>query len=579
MKKKFKSRDSERSALAVLAEAILLCVVFASTTQVFAQRRLGRPPSGRELEGTPILAAGTNVIPDGTVLIVEMDTRLNSGTAQVSDRFLTRIATPVIDAGGRTLLPSGTIVEGHVASVKKAKWGHRSGELGLSFDYVEFGDGRKIPLRATLISGSNPINEEGDLKAKSSTKRDALITTGGAAAGVGVGMVASASILTGGAAGAAAGLTVVLIMKGKNVDIDPGERFNLQLVLPISLTSTTSYSGYYRRGAGIGSTTGTRSRQITRPIPLQPRARTSTPRGPEFIPGLGPSGDPNSVRTPWSRVPVYDARAERGSDGLLRVLVTAETATTGWRIYTNHEVQSRDTLDVRLMGIPPSQYGVRRTSHPSAPAVCLEDRNSEIRRIIIRGQNSVRSLTIGQGATSAKAEPNSRPAPSNQQPYPPIYQPSRPRPRPRPGAGPSNGSFGNFPPPSPSTGSPSSLASLATQTSNQVENLRSNYAAAIGLWINSDGTADSLGGRRTTVTEKQLYDTLSFLLASAKSLAAPSSGASNRQRDGRQLQADTQTAQQMWQRVKSTGVISPELDRQWQNTLSSLHELSNAAIR
>jgi gas vesicle protein len=81
------------------------------------------------------------------------------------------------------------------------------------------------------------------------------------------------------------------------------------------------------------------------------------------------------------------------------------------------------------------------------------------------------------------------------------------------------------------------------------------------------------------VTEKQLYDTLSFLLASAKSLAAPSSGASNRQRDGRQLQADTQTAQQMWQRVKSTGVISPELDRQWQNTLSSLHELSNAAIR
>src|SRR5262245_50522896 len=304
MKKKFKSRDSERSALAVLAEAILLCVVFASTTQVFAQRRLGRPPSGRELEGTPILAAGTTVIPDGTVLIVETDTRLNSGTARVSDRFLTRIATPVVDAGGRTLLQSGTIVEGHVASVKKAKWGQRAGELGLSLYYVEFREGRKIPLRATLISGSNPINEEGDLKAKSSTKRDVLITTGGAAAGVGVGMVTSASILTGGAAGAAAGLTAVLIMKGKNVDIDPGERFNLQLVQPISLTSTASYGGYYRRGAGIGSTTVTRRRQITRPIPLQPRARTSTPPSAGFIPGLGPSDDPNAIRTPWSRVPV-----------------------------------------------------------------------------------------------------------------------------------------------------------------------------------------------------------------------------------------------------------------------------------
>src|SRR5215475_1222746 len=195
MKKKFKSWDSKRSALAALAVVILLCVGFASTTHVFAQNRLGRPPSGRQLEGTPILAAGTSVIPDGTILIIEMDTKINSGTAQVSDRFLARIATPVIDAGGRTLLQSGTIIEGHVASVKKARWGHRSGELGLSFDWVEFGDGRRIPLRGTLVSGSNPINAEGDLRAKSAAKRDVLVTTGGAVAGAGVGIVTGASIL------------------------------------------------------------------------------------------------------------------------------------------------------------------------------------------------------------------------------------------------------------------------------------------------------------------------------------------------------------------------------------------------
>src|SRR5215813_13781015 len=75
MKKKFKSWDSKRSALAALAAVILFCVGFASATQVFAQRRLGRPPSGRDLDGTPILAAGTTVIPDGTVLIIEMDTK------------------------------------------------------------------------------------------------------------------------------------------------------------------------------------------------------------------------------------------------------------------------------------------------------------------------------------------------------------------------------------------------------------------------------------------------------------------------------------------------------------------------
>jgi hypothetical protein len=572
MKKKFKSWDFKRSALAALAAVILLCVGFASTAQVFAQRRLGRPPSGRDLEGTPILAAGTTVIPDGTVLIIEMDTKLNSGTAQVSDRFIARIATPVVDAGGRTLLQSGAIVEGHVASVKKARWAHRSGELGLAFDYVDFGDGRKVPLRATLISGTNPIDEEGDLRAKSSAKRDVLVTTGGAVAGAGVGMLTGASILAGGGAGAAAGLTAVLIMKGKNVDIDPGERFNLQLVQPMSLS--------YRGGGRTGTTAIRRTRNI-RPIPLQNRQRDPG-YGP--IPDLGPPGDPNSVRTQWSRVPVYDARAERDRDGLLRVVVTAETSTTGWRIYTNHEVQSRDTLDVRLLGIPPSQYGVKRTSHPSAPAICVEDRNSEIHRIVIRGLNGARYLTIGQGVTSAKAEPYSQSAPPSQQPYsqsapssrqpyyPPISQPRRTR----PSAGPSDGSFGSLPPPASSTGN---LSSLARQVANQIELLRSNYAAAVGLWMNNDGTAESLGSRRTSPTERQLFDTLTFLLTSARNLAAPSSDAYNRQRAGRQLQADTQTAQQMWQRVKTTGVISPDLDSQWVNTLSSLRTLGSASIR
>ncbi len=556
MKEKAKSRDSKLGS--VLAASILLCVGFASTTPAFAQNRLNRPPSGRILEGTPILAAGTAAIPDGTVLIIEMDTKLNSGTAQVSDRFWARLATPVIDANGRTLLQTGTIVEGHVTSVKKARWGHRSGELGLSFDFIEVGNGRRIPLRATLIGGSNPIDEEGNLKAKSATRRDALVTTGGAVAGAGVGMVTGASILVGGGAGAAAGLTAVLVMKGKNVDIDPGERFNLQLVQPLSLASAGYYGDYY--GRGTGGTPASRRPKITRPVRLQPGAGAYTP-------SPAPPPDPNSIRTPWSRVPIYDVRAERDRDGTLRVLVTAETPTNGWRIYTHHEVQPRDTLDVRLMGVPPSQYGVRQISHPSAPPICVEDRNSQIRRIIVRGQNGARYLTIGQGATSAQVDSNARPSQSTQRP--PTPRPSQPRPpRPRPSE--------YVPPAAPSTGN---LPLLANQTANQIEVVRSNYAAAVGLWINSDGTVESFGARRATANEMQLYDTLSFLLTTARSLSAPSLDAYTRQRAGQQLRADIQTAQQSWQRVRSTGVISPDLDRQWQNALVNLRSLSNLAAR
>jgi len=578
MKKKLKSRESnlKRSAPAALVVAIMLCVAFASTTQVFAQRRLGRPPSGRQIEGTPILPAGTSVIPDGTILIIEMDSKINSGTAQVSDRFLSRISTPVIDAGGRTLLQSGTIIEGHVASVKKARWGHRSGELGLSFDWVEFGDGRRIPLRGTLVSGSNPIDAEGDLRAKSAAKRDVLVTTGGAVAGAGIGMVTGASILAGGGAGAAAGLTLILAMKGKDVDIDPGERFNLQLVQPMSLI-----------GQRVGLRTGIRyggTGAYRTPIPLQSRGRGATrtlsPGG--FIPGPYSGGvyqnDPYSVRTTWSRVPIYDVRAERDRDGMLRVQVTAETQTTGWRIYTNHEVRPRDTLDVRLMGIPPSRYGPRQIAHPVASAICVDDRNSEVRRIVVHGQNGARYLTIGPGTTVAQLDRYSR-APSNRPYYQPVPQIDRPRP------GPSDGSLGSiFTPSGPSTGglygSTSSFSDLATRTANDLEVLRYNYAAAVGQLIRSDGTNEPLAGRRTTPTEQQLLDTLGYLQSSSRSLAASSTDAYNRQRAAQQLQRDTQRADQLWQTLRSSsGIITRDLDRQWQSAQNNLRALISAASR
>jgi hypothetical protein len=97
--------------------------------------------------------------------------------------------------------------------------------------------------------------------------------------------------------------------------------------------------------------------------------------------------------------------------------------------------------------------------------------------------------------------------------------------------------------------------------------------------MNNDGTAESFGSRKTSPTERQLYDTLTYLLTSARSLAAPSSDAYNRQRAGRRLQADTQAARQLWQRVKATSVISPELDRQWRNTQHNIRAIINAASR
>jgi len=567
MRKRPESPDSKLMTAAVAA--ILLSVAFASATEVFAQRaRLGRPPAGRQLEGTPIMAAGTSMIPDGYVLIIEMDTRLDSGTAQPSDRFLARLATAVIDENGRTLLPEGALIEGQVTSVKKAKWRRRSGELGLFFNHIEFGDGRRIQLRGTLVN----TDEEGNLRAKSAVRRDVIITTGAAAAGVGVGAVTGASMVAGGGIGAAAGLTVVLLMKGKNVVIDPGDRFNLQLTQPLYLTNPGSRSGA--------------SARARTPIPLLPGAKPGAGTGAGaprpttgFIPGLAPgarpsnnSGNSNTARTNSGLVSVYDVRAERDRDGYLRVLTTAETPSTGWRIYTHHEIQPRDTLDIRLSGTPPSGGGARGISHPSAPTIMVQDRNGDIRRIVVRGSNGDRYLTIGRGSGAAqvdRSQPNTR-----------VNQPSARGGQPRLGSGPSDGSSGNiYIPPSSGGSSRSTLSSLAIQVANQVEVFRSNYAGDIGLWMNRDGTVDVLGERRPSATERQLFDTLGFMVSSARALAAPSPDAYTKQQSRQRLQDDNQTAQGMWQRVQSTGMIKQERERQWQSLQNNLRALIDAAGR
>jgi hypothetical protein len=128
--------------------------------------------------------------------------------------------------------------------------------------------------------------------------------------------------------------------------------------------------------------------------------------------------DPESIKTQWSRVPIYDLYAERDRDGLLRVVVTAETPTEGWRIYTNYELQSRDTLEIRLLGIPPSNYGYSKISYPSAPTICMEDRNSEIRSIVVYGSTGARRLVIDTGATSARNVSD----PPSQQTFQPTLQ-------------------------------------------------------------------------------------------------------------------------------------------------------------
>ncbi len=217
------------------------------------------------------------------------------------------------------------------------------------------------------------------------------------------------------------------------------------------------------------------------------------------------------------------------------------------------------------MGIPPSQYGARQISHPTAAAICVEDRNSEIRRIVVRGQNGDRYLTIGQGVTAARSDSTSQSSQSSQQ-YsgPPSIQPAQTvRLTDRLAIfTPSAGIYPRWPhrPPMRSkscdriTRRLSGCGSIATEPLNRsagAERLRPKSSCSTP-WVTCrvpPGLWPRLRSTRTTDNAPQ------------------------------QLQSDSQTAQQMWQTVKSTGVITRDLDRQWQNAQNNLRALSNAAVR
>src|SRR6185436_6387598 len=175
------------SRIAALLVALLLQT--ALPFGAWAQGRMRRPP---EREGTEApsayLLAGTSSLPDGTLLICRIETRLDSKTAQTADRFKARVIVPVTDARGRALVPAGSLVEGHVESAQRAQRRRRSGIIEVGFDRLITPDGQSYRLSGLLapatVEDRKRFDEEGNIRAKGgNTKQTVAFIGGGAGAG------------------------------------------------------------------------------------------------------------------------------------------------------------------------------------------------------------------------------------------------------------------------------------------------------------------------------------------------------------------------------------------------------------
>lgn len=159
-------------------------------------------------------------IPVGTEFDVRLQSRLNSGTARVEDRF---DATTIVayERNGRVLVPAGSVMRGVVNSVTPASRGvNRKGELTLIFDRFSI-QGRTYSIRATVMQA---LQGEAD--------------TGRVAAGAGVGAIIGG--ILGGVRGALTGILIggggtVAATEGNDVDLMPGTVLRVRLDAPLDV--------------------------------------------------------------------------------------------------------------------------------------------------------------------------------------------------------------------------------------------------------------------------------------------------------------------------------------------------------
>jgi hypothetical protein len=118
--------------------------------------------AGRSGQGEASLAPGTPVY-------AELNSGLDSKKAKSGDAISAHTTDAVKSADGRTILPRGTKVTGHVAQVAARSKGDGQSTLGITFDKAILKSGEEVPIYARVQAIAAPVSfSGGDLNASPS---------------------------------------------------------------------------------------------------------------------------------------------------------------------------------------------------------------------------------------------------------------------------------------------------------------------------------------------------------------------------------------------------------------------------
>ncbi len=199
-------------------------------------------PSGwRVVPPLCALAAQESVrVPVDTLFRLRLRQGLSSRTAQKGDTFTAEVIAPVV-VGDVVAVPAGSLVTGRVTSVTRAAR-RRSGTIGVTFEELQLPSGQKYRIFGSLAKTpegeSRQVSEEGEVRGKSSIKRDVVFIGGGAGVGAVIGAAAGGGkgAGVGAAIGAGLGTAAALLRKGAEVEVPSGTEIGMVLDRELILT-------------------------------------------------------------------------------------------------------------------------------------------------------------------------------------------------------------------------------------------------------------------------------------------------------------------------------------------------------
>jgi peptidoglycan hydrolase-like protein with peptidoglycan-binding domain len=367
------------------------------------------------------IASQGQIVPEGTVLALKMDTALSSKTAKAGDRFTAMVIRDVT-LNSQVVIPTGSRVEGHVTVAVPARRMSRSGTIAVDFDRVILPNGRSHVLYGNLTSTDpkekEKIDEENRISGGSAKKRSIVFIGGGAGVGAVIGVIVGGGkgAAVGAGVGAAAGTAAVLLAKGNEAIVKPGTEFGLELTRRIEMAAfSLSSSGQGIRRGDFSSSEIIRQAQLTLKQQNYYDGAIDGIIGPRFERairdfqrdrGLSETGEldertairlgvtseePNMENRKNARgIKVTDAYAERVDDNAVRVVVDTEVPTGGWQTFIEHSIVN-DQIHVWARGIPPSGT-VTQAIVNGRLETTITNAGSYIDKIVVHG--SSKDMTI-----------------------------------------------------------------------------------------------------------------------------------------------------------------------------------------